>query len=60
MGKERASKMQKLTDQIERTRNEMLKCKPRSERRIELELRLRNLMTKQLRFENRIERRRAA
>lgn len=50
----------KVSEQIERTKREMIRCKPRSQRRIELELRLRNLMVKQLRSEIRIERQRAA
>jgi len=50
----------KIAEQIKRTKAEMLKLKPRSERRIELEARLKNLMVRQLRFENRIERQRAA
>lgn len=49
-----------LIMQIEQTKAEMLKAKPRSMRRAELEIRLRDLMVKQLRFENRIERRQAA
>lgn len=50
----------KIEDQINKTKAEMQKTKPRSLRRTELEMRLRNLMIKQLRFENRIERRKAA
>lgn len=49
-----------LPERIGLTKREMLKLKPRSERRIELEARLKNLMVKQLRFENRIERQHAA
>ena len=44
----------KTTEQINRTRTEMLKAKPRSRRRLELEMWLRDLIVKQLRFENRI------
>jgi hypothetical protein len=50
----------RIADQIESTKAEMLKTKPRSQRRAELEIRLRDLIVKQLRFENRIERRNAA
>lgn len=50
----------KLQAQIEETRREMQNAKPRSKRRMELEMRLRDLMVKQLRFENRIERAKAA
>ena len=50
----------KIAEQIERTKTEMARTKPRSARRMELELRLRELIVKQLRFENRAERRKAA
>jgi len=42
-----------LQDQISRTKAELLRVKPRSRRRIELETRLRDLIVKQLRKENR-------
>lgn len=50
----------KIEEQIRLTKAEMENCKPRSQRKIELQSRLRDLMVKQLRFENRIEKRRAA
>lgn len=50
----------KIEEQIERTKAEMFKCRPRSQRRAELEIRLRDLRTKQLRLEIRIKRRQAA
>lgn len=53
-------KLLKVCRQIEATKREMWRCRPRSKRHVELELRLRDLMVKRLRFENRIERRKAA
>jgi hypothetical protein len=53
-------KLLKVKKQIEWTKREMWRCRPRSKRHLELEFRLRDLMIKQLRFENRIERRKAA
>lgn len=53
-------KQLKLCKQIEATKREMWRCRPRSKRHMELELRLRDLMVKQLRLENRINRQRAA
>lgn len=50
----------KLQRQIDATKRSLDQTRPRSQRRVELELELRNLRTKQLRFENRIERRHAA
>lgn len=41
-----------LREQIEQTKAERDASKPRSRRRIELELRLQMLRTKQLRYEN--------
>jgi hypothetical protein len=46
-----------LLEQIERAKAELQTVKPRSRRRIELELRLRNLVTDLLRKENCISRR---
>lgn len=43
--------MRKTVEEIEATKIEMLKAKLRSRRRIELELRLRDLVLKQLRSE---------
>lgn len=40
-----------LQKQIEATRLELLKTKPRSRRRIELEIRMRDLVSRQLRSE---------
>jgi hypothetical protein len=50
----------KLQEQIEMTRGSLNQAKPRSQRRVELELQLRNLMLKQLRCELRDEKRAAA
>ena len=41
-----------LKEQIEQAKAELQTVKPRSRRRIELELRLQMLRTKQLRYEN--------
>jgi len=41
-----------IKEEIERAKAELEVVKPRSRRRIELELRLQMLRTKQLRFEN--------
>ncbi len=49
----RAEGMKKINQQISETRRELLNTKPRSRRRIELETRLRDLVIKQLRTENR-------
>jgi hypothetical protein len=49
-----------LVEQIARVKRELVSAKPRSRRRVELELHLRNLMLQQLRRESRGERRRAA
>lgn len=46
-----------VSKQIETTKSEMQATRPRSHRRTELELRLRNLRLKQLRFENRMDKR---
>jgi hypothetical protein len=42
-----------ILQQIERTQRELVGTKPRSRRRIELEIRLRDLRTRQLRAEMR-------
>lgn len=49
----RGESMKKINQQISETRRELEKTKPRSHRRIELETRLRDLMLKQLKIENR-------
>jgi len=41
----------KTREQIERTKSELARARPRSRRRVELESRLRDLMTRQLRAE---------
>ncbi len=51
---------QQIIGMIAITKQELKLSKPRSRRRVELECRLRDLIVKQLRFENRIERRHAA
>ena len=48
-----------IFQQIERTKAELLRVKPRSRRRIELETRLRDLVLKQIRQENRRDKRAA-
>jgi hypothetical protein len=53
-------KQLKLCRQVEATKREMWRCRPRSKRHIELELRLRDLVARQLRLEIRIKRQRAA
>lgn len=50
----------KIEQQIDQTKREMELVKPRSERRTQLELRLRELRLKQLRSEIRTKRRKAA
>jgi hypothetical protein len=49
-----------LIGQIARVKRELVSAKPRSRRRVELELQLRNLMLLQLRRETRSERRKAS
>lgn len=41
----------KVVEQIERTKTEMGRAKPKSKRRVELELRLKNLVVRQLKIE---------
>jgi hypothetical protein len=53
-------KLLRLGKHIERIKREMWRCRPRSRRHTELELRLRDLMLRQLRYENRIDRRKTA
>ena len=55
----RAEVRVKLTDQIDRVKSELRRVKPRSYRRVELETRLKLLMVKQLKHENRAERKAA-
>jgi hypothetical protein len=55
----RAELRMKLTDQIDRVKSELQRVKPRSYRRVELETRLKLLMVKQLKHENRAERKAA-
>lgn len=43
----------KVAQEIERTKTEMIRAKPKSKRRVELELRLRDLIVRQLKIEMR-------
>jgi hypothetical protein len=43
--------MKKTVQQIEETRRELARAKPRSRRHVELEIRLRDLVVRQLRYE---------
>ncbi len=56
----KANSPSKLREMIATTKTSLLRSKPRSQRRVELELQLRDLVTKQLRTEMRQERRKAA
>jgi hypothetical protein len=49
----------KLSEQIERTKRELSRVKPRSYRRVELETRLKLLMIRQIKHENRQDKRAA-
>jgi hypothetical protein len=51
--------MKNITAQIEAIKRSIATVRPRSRRRVELELQLRDLMTKRLRYENRKDRRAA-
>lgn len=50
----------KLAQEIARTKRSLAQAKPRSQRRVELELQLRLLIVRQLREENRQDKRKAA
>lgn len=54
------NRQMKVLDQIDKVKSELKTVKPRSQRRTELEARLKALMTKLLRSEIRIVRRSAA
>jgi len=58
--KMKANSPSNLRKMIEMTKSSLERSKPRSQRRVELELQLRDLVTKQLRTEMRQERRKAA
>jgi hypothetical protein len=56
---ERAEASMKILEQIDRTKAELRHVKPRSRRRVELETRLVQLLLKQIRLENRMDKKAA-